>query len=48
MENVSSPLIMEISNAPTLQLKVLNNHMHIMYIEIENVTKKEEDIDKGF
>ena len=32
---------MEICKAPTLQLKALNKHTHIMYIEMENV------IDKG-
>ena len=44
-------LIMEICKVPTLQLKALNKHTHIMYIEMENVIKKEkikEDIDKGF
>ena len=40
MENVSSPLIMEICKAPTLRLKTLNKHTHIMYIEMENVIKK--------
>ena len=47
---------MEICKAPTLWLKLLNKHTHIMYIEMENVIKKrrkkkkkkEEDIDKGF
>ena len=45
---------MEICKAPTLRLKALNKHTHIMYIEMENVIKKEkrkkekEDIDKGF
>ena len=43
---------MEICKAPTLRLKALNKHTHIMYIEMENVIpkkerKKEEDIDKG-
>ena len=33
-------IIMEICKAPTLQLKALNKHTHIMYIEMENVTKK--------
>ena len=28
---------MEICKAPTLQLKPLNKHTHIMYIEMENV-----------
>ena len=42
-------IIMEICKAPTLWLKALNNHTHIMYIEMENVIqKKEENIDKGF
>ena len=31
---------MEICKAPTLRLKVLNNHTHIMYIEMENVIQK--------
>ena len=31
---------MEICKAPTLWLKALNNHTHIMYIEIENVIQK--------
>ena len=31
---------MEICKASTLRLKVLNKHTHIMYIEMENVTKK--------
>ena len=35
-----------ICKAPTLRLKALNKHTHIMYIEMENVIKKEEDIDK--
>ena len=42
---------MELCKVPTLQLKALNKHTHIMYIEMENVIKKEkikEDIDKGF
>ena len=34
-------IIMEICKAPTLRLKALNKHTHIMYIEMENV------IDKG-
>ena len=29
-------IIMEICKAPTLRLKVLNKHTHIMYIEMEN------------
>ena len=28
---------MEICKAPTLRLKALNKHTHIMYIEMENV-----------
>ena len=32
-------IIMEIFKAPTLRLKALNKHTHIMYIETENVTK---------
>ena len=28
---------MEICKAPTLWLKVLNKHTHIMYTEVENV-----------
>ena len=31
---------MEICKAPTLQLKALNKHTHIMYIEMENVIRK--------
>ena len=30
-------IIMEICKAPTLRLKALNKHTHIMYIEMENV-----------
>ena len=30
---------MEICKAPTLRLKALNKHTHIMYIEMENVIK---------
>ena len=45
--------MMDICKAPTLRLKALNKHTHIMYIEMENVVKKKEekkreDIDKGF
>ena len=29
-------IIMEICKAPTLRLKALNKHTHIMYIEMEN------------
>ena len=31
---------MEICKAPTLWLKALNKHTHIMYIEMENVIPK--------
>ena len=31
---------MEICEAPTLQLKALNKHTHIMYIKMENVIQK--------
>ena len=34
-------IIMKICKAPTLRLKVLNKHTHIMYIEMENVIKKQ-------
>ena len=40
-------IIMEICKVPTLRLKALNKHTLIMYIEMENVIKKEEGIDKG-
>ena len=30
-------IIMEICKAPTLRLKALNKHTHIMYIEMENI-----------
>ena len=33
----SQIIIMEICKAPTLRLKALNKHTHIMYIEMENV-----------
>ena len=33
-------IIMEICKAPTLRLKALNKHAHIMYIEMENVIQK--------
>ena len=41
---------MEICKAPTLRLKALNKHTHIMYIEMENIIKIKErkDTDKGF
>ena len=48
MENVSSPLIMEICKVPTLRLKALNKHTHIMYIEMENVTPKKRRYRQGF
>ena len=32
-------IIMEIYKVPTLRLKELNKHTHIMYIEMENVIK---------
>ena len=41
---VLSIIIMEICKAPTLRLKALNKHTHIMYIEMENVIKKREKI----
>ena len=31
---------MEICKAPTLRLKALNKHTHIIYIEMENVITK--------
>ena len=31
---------MKICKAPTLRLKALNKHTHIMYIEMENVIQK--------
>ena len=31
---------MEICKAPTLRLKALNKHTHIMYVEMENVIQK--------
>ena len=37
---------MEICKAPTLRLKALNKHTHIMYIKMENVINKKKDIDK--
>ena len=33
-------IITDICKAPTLRLKTLNKHTHIMYIEMENVIKK--------
>ena len=40
-------IIMEIRKAPTLRLKALKKHIHIMYIEMENVIQKIY-IHKGF
>ena len=37
-------IIMEICKAPTLRLKALNKHTHIMYIEMENVIKKKKNV----
>ena len=37
-------IIMEICKAPTLRLKALNKHTHIMYIEMENVIKEKKKI----
>ena len=34
---------MEVSKAPTLRLKTLNKHTHIMYIEMENVIKNKKE-----
>ena len=33
-------IIVEICKAPTLRLKALNKHTHIMYIEMEMLSKK--------
>ena len=39
---------MKICKAPTLRLKALNKHPHIMYIEMGNVIqKKEKEVNKG-
>ena len=35
---------MEICKAPTLRVKALNKHTHIMYIEMENVIQKKKSI----
>ena len=35
-------IIMEICKAPTLRLKALNKHTHIIYIDMENVIKEKE------
>ena len=40
MQGLHLIIIMEICKAPTLQLKALNKHTHIMYIEMENVIQK--------
>ena len=37
---------MEICKAPTLRLKALNKHTHIMYVEMENVLFLNVYIDK--
>ena len=39
---------MEICKVPTLQLKALNKHTHMMYIEMENGIKKQNKIDQCF
>ena len=39
---------MEICKAPTLRLKALNKHTHIMYIEMENVIQKKEEEKKAY
>ena len=39
-KKVFKKIIMEICKAPTMRLKALNKHTHIMYIEMENVIKK--------
>ena len=39
---------METCKAPTLRLKVLNKHTHIMYVRMEEVyQKKKKGINKG-
>ena len=35
---------MEICKAPTLRLKALNKHTHIMYIEMENVIPPQKNV----
>ena len=47
MDSLLIIIIMQIPKAPTLRLKALNKHIHIMYIEMENVIQKIY-IDKGF
>ena len=37
-------IIMKIFKAPTLRLKALNKHTHVMYIEMENVIKTINDM----
>ena len=39
---------MEICKAPTLRLKTLNKYTHIMYIGMENVSKKKKIYRQGF
>ena len=39
-QSMSLIIIMEICKGPTLRLKALNKHTHIMYIEMENVIQK--------
>ena len=36
---ITKIIIMEICKPPTLRLKALNKHTHIMYIEMKNVIK---------
>ena len=33
-------IIMEIFKVPTLRLKALNKHTHILYMDMENIIKK--------
>ena len=40
-------IIMAICKAPTLRLKALNKHTHIMYIEMENVISKKSNNKKS-
>ena len=37
-------IIIEICKVPTLQLKALNKHTHIMYIEMENFIQKKKKL----
>ena len=39
-------IIMEFCKVPTLRLKALNKHTHIMYIEMENVIQKKKEREK--